>query len=91
MTITVTLSRPPELTPEAWQQRIRRAGEVLDGAGWVFDEQISTLTQALLDADTADKREEIHRTIRATAEVKGKLVQIVNSQAILDLQNDRRS
>lgn len=91
MTITVSLVRPPELTPEAWQQRIRRATEVLDGAGWVFDEHISSMTQSLLDAGSVDEREELHRSIRAAADLKGRLVQIVNSQAILDLKNDRRS
>jgi hypothetical protein len=89
VTITVTLGRPAELTHEEKQQRIRRAAEALEGCGWHFDEHISGMTQALLDAPTPDAREEHHRSIRAAAELKARLVQIVNSKPLLDKQNGR--
>lgn len=92
MTITVTLGKRPEYTPEELQQRIRRAAEVLEGCGWVFDEHISSLTQTLLDTAAEDgrRREELYQSIRAAAELKGKLVQIVNSKALEDRRNERR-
>lgn len=90
MTITVTLGRRPDLTPEEAQQRIRRAAEVLEGAGWLFDEHISAMTQQLLDSPSDVAREEYYRTIRAAADLKARLVQIVNSKALEDMKNERR-
>lgn len=92
MTITVTLGKRPEPTPEEAQQRIRRALEVLDGAGWVFDEVISDLTQQMIDAspDHGPLRERLHYTIRAAADLKGRLVAIVNSKQLEDERNARR-
>lgn len=91
MTITVTLGRPAELTPEEKQQRIRRAAEVLEGAGWLFDECISSQTQALLDEEDKETREILHLTIRVTASLKARLVQIVNSKLLEDKRNERRA
>lgn len=90
MSITVTLGKRADLTPEEAQQRIRRAAEVLEGAGWLFDEHISSMTQALLDAPTDVAREEYYRTIRAAADLKVRLVQIVNSKPLEDKRNERR-
>jgi hypothetical protein len=90
VTITVTLGRAPELSPEERQQRIRRAAEVLEGAGWLFDEHISAMTQQLLDATMVIDREDIHRSIRVAAELKARLVQIVNSKTLEDKRNERR-
>lgn len=89
MTFTVTLGRPAELSAEERQQRIRRAAELLEGFGWVFDEHISSLTQQLLDTPDSVNRDLIYQLIRATAEVKARLVQIVNSKALEDKRNGR--
>jgi hypothetical protein len=94
VTITVTLGRPAELTHEEKQQRIRRAAEALEGCGWLFDEHISYLTQMMLDSSgntecARDAREHYHLSIRAAAELKARLVQIVNSKPLLDKQNGR--
>lgn len=93
MTITVTLGKRPELTPEEAQQRIRRAAEALEGCGWVFDEYISSATQDLLDTpdDALGIRDRLYRSIRAAADLKGKLVQIVNSKPLEDKRNERGS
>lgn len=91
MTITVTLGKRADLTPEETQQRIRRAAEVLDGAGWLFDEHISSLTQTLLDTEDLCERDKHYRSIRAAADLKGRLVQIVNSKALEDKRNERGS
>lgn len=91
MTITVTLGSRPELSPEERQQRIRRAAEVLEGCGWVFDEHISGLTQEMLDTDDLCERDKLYRSIRAAADLKGRLVQIVSSKALEDKRNDRGS
>jgi hypothetical protein len=88
--ITVTLGRPAELTAEEKQQRIRRAAEVLEGAGWLFDEQISSLTQQMLDTPESANRELIYQLIRATAEMKARLVQIISSKTLEDKRNERR-
>lgn len=88
--ITVTLGKRPELTPEEAQQRIRRAAEVLEGAGWVFDEHISSLTQQMIDAGNPADREMIHLLIRASVEVKARLARIVASKALEDKRNERR-
>lgn len=78
---TVTLGSRPELTPVEKQQRARRAREVLDGAGWAFDEFISDETRALLDSDVPAERESHHQLIRAATEMKGRLIRIVETQA----------
>ena len=93
MTITVTLGKRPELTPEEAQQRIRRAVDALEGCGWVFDEYISSATQDLLDTkdDALGERDRLYRSIRAAAELKGRLVQIVNSKALTDMKDKRNA
>lgn len=92
MTITVTLGKRPEPTPEEMQQRIRRASEVLAGCGWVFDEHISSLTQQLLDTSphNGQDREDLYHSIRAAAELKGRLMKIVETKALEDKRNERR-
>jgi hypothetical protein len=89
MTITVTLGSRPELTTEERAQRIRRATEALEGVGWLFDEYISDMTKTLLDSDDDAllRRDQLYRSIRAAADLKGRLVQIVNSKALEDKRN----
>lgn len=91
MTITVTLGSRPELTAEERAQRIRRATEALEGCSWVFDEHISSMTQELLDSASDDLvlRDGLYRSIRAAVDLKGRLVQIVNSKALEDKRNAR--
>lgn len=92
MTFTVTLGKRPEYTPEEIAQRARRAAELLDGCGWVFDEHISSLTQQMLDTDPADTAAtgELHRSIRAAAELKGRLMHTINSKLLEDRRDERR-
>lgn len=89
MTITVTLGKRPELTPDEAHQRIRRAAEVLNGAGWLFDEYISDLTQQMLDTPDVEGRNGCYLLIRAAAELKARLAHIVNSKPLVDKQNER--
>lgn len=79
--ITVTLGNPPETDFDERRLRALRAKEVLNGAGWLFDEHISDLTRELLStAPTsvdATKREELFYQIDAAAQLKGRLLQII--------------
>lgn len=91
MTITVTLKRE-ELDAEAKRARALRAAEILEGAGWVFDEFTSIRTQDLLatGSDTV-KREEIFAEIQAAAEIKAHLIQIVQHHQAEQKLNERRT
>ena len=91
MTVTVTLGKRPEYTPEEMQERIRRAASALEGCGWVFDEHISALTKHWIDTspDEGSLRDELYYSIRAATDLKGRLVQIVNSKALEDKRNAR--
>jgi hypothetical protein len=90
--ITVTLGPRPDLDPEEKRQRALRAAEVLDGAGWVFDEVISSLTRELLDTQPAetDKREGLFRQIDGAAQVKGRLKQITDNYVAEMQQHERK-
>lgn len=89
--ITVTLGRP-ELDAEERRQRALRAQEVLNGAGWVFDDLISSLTKDLLGTQPAetDKRESLYHQIDGAAQAKGRLKQIVEQQAAEEKANARK-
>lgn len=90
--ITVTLGNRPELDAEERRQRALRAQEVLNGAGWVFDELISGLTRELLDTPphAADKRESLYHQIDGAAQAKGRLKHIVEQQAAEEKANARK-
>jgi hypothetical protein len=90
--ITVTLAKRPE--PDAEERRLRalRAREVLNGAGWLFEEYISDLTRDLLgtDPDESEKREQFFHQIDAAAQLRGRLEQIIETQAAHEKVNERK-
>lgn len=90
--ITVTLGNPPDLDAEERRLRALRAREVLNGAGWAFDEHISDLTRELLGTGPADadKRELIYHQIDAAAQIKGRLARIIELQEAEEAKNERR-
>lgn len=79
-----------ELDYEAKQAKARRAAEVLEGAGWLFDEAIATWTAAIIasPASAPDKREEAYRYIRATQYLREHLAGIGNDMALIDKQRE---
>ena len=87
---TIVLGNPPALDAEGRRVRARRARELLDGASWLFDEFMSEETRALLDANDTAEREEHHRNIRVAADLKGRLMQIVQTQEAEDTINGRK-
>lgn len=86
MTITVTLSKPADLSLDQQMARIRRAAEIVEGMGWLFDEHISSMTQQLLDTvpNDIEKREELYYAIRAAVDLKGRLAHIVNDKPLVE-------
>lgn len=93
MTITVTLGKPDDLDAEGRRLRALRAKEVLNGAGWLFDEYISGLTRAWLGTTPADAatRENLWHQIDAAGQIKGSLQRIIDNQEVEDRRNERRS
>lgn len=91
--ITVTLGNRPDLDAEERRQRALRAQEVLAGAGWLFDEVISTATRDFLDTqpDEAAKREEFYQQAYAAALLKQHLNNILREKAAEEKKNERRS
>lgn len=89
----VTIGNPPELDAEARRARAIRARELLDGAGWVFNDLMSDQNRQLLDTapEETARREDLFRMIRATAELKGMLIQIVEQQVATERQHERRN
>jgi hypothetical protein len=92
MTYTVTLGSPAPLDAEERRHRAGRARDLLDGAGWLFDEHISDRTRDLLSTSPGDaaKREEIYRHIDATAQLKGRLLKILETHEAEALTNERK-
>jgi hypothetical protein len=88
---TISLGPQPELDADGRRERARRAREVIDGAGWVFDAYISEQTVRLLDSGAHDAatREDAYQQIRAATEMKGRLKQIIEVQQAEDLKNER--
>lgn len=90
---TVTIGSPPELDAEERRARAVRARELLEGAGWAFNELISEQNRQLLDTkpEEAVRREDLFRVIRATADLKGLLIQIVDTQVAAERAHERRN
>lgn len=91
MMFTVTLNAV-ELDAEERRQRAIRARGVMEGAGWLFDEQISELTREMLDTDASqtDRRERIFTEILAVSRLKGALIQILRDEEARKVQNERK-
>lgn len=87
----IQLGQQPQPDAEERRLRARRAAEVIDGAGWVFDAYISEQSQRLLDSGPRDQelREDAYQQIRAAVEMKGRLKQIIEIQQAEDLKHER--
>jgi SH3-like domain-containing protein len=76
-------------------QRWRRAKEVLDGAGWVFDEFVNAKMAAILTtgADDVDGRERLVRAARVATQLKlslmGEVEQYEASKQLADRREQR--
>lgn len=95
MTFTVTLGRQEPLNEDQKRARYRRALEVIDGAGWLFDDYISEQTKALLDTNPEDpegpkKREEFYRRAIVAAGLKAELKHIIETKEAEDKAYARR-
>jgi hypothetical protein len=80
------------MTAEEKEQRVRRAREVLAGAGWLFDDFVNAEMRRVLASkpDERDAREEAYRRARVATELKIGLQGLIERyQADLKLQ-DRR-
>jgi hypothetical protein len=74
------------------EQQLRRAREVLSGAGWLFDDFVNAEMRKVLVSklDERDAREEAHRRARVAAEMKASLESLIeNYEADLRLQERR--
>lgn len=73
-------------------QRWRRAKEVLDGAGWVFDEYVdNTMAQVLkTGADDVEGRERLVRAARVATQIKLSLLSEVEQYEASKHIADRR-
>lgn len=73
-------------------QRWRRAKEVLDGAGWVFDEYVdNTMAQILkTGADDVDGRERLVRAARVATQIKLSLMGDVEQYEAQKTMEERR-
>lgn len=90
---TVTLGSAAELDPEEKRLRMLRAKEVLSGAGWLFDEQMSDLTRDMLGTspEQSGKREELFHQIDALAQVKGRLMGIIHEYEAKQKAHEQRN
>jgi hypothetical protein len=79
-----------ELDPEEKRAKARRAAEILDGAGWLFDEAIATWTDAIVNsaAKDAEQREEAYRHIHSIQYLRTHLSGIAATMAIEDKQRE---
>lgn len=92
VTYTVTLGNPAPLDSEERRHRASRARDLLDGAGWLFDEHISDLTRDMLRTDVAHTvlREQLFLQIDATAQIKGRLLKILETHEAEAIANERK-
>lgn len=90
--ITVTLGNRPDLDAEERRARAHHAKDILNIAGWVFDDLISDLNKELLATlpDQTDRRESLYHQINGAAQAKGLLLNLVNQQAFEDKKNERK-
>lgn len=71
------------MTPDR-EAQVRRAREVLDGAGWLFDEFVNAETRRMVMSNPGDHaiREEAYRRARVAMEMKASLEAVlVNAHA----------
>lgn len=87
----IVLGNPQQLDEEARLARYRRAAEILNEAGWLFDEYMSDQNRALLGSLVGDvaAREEAYRRISVAAELKAHLMSICNEQTYIARRNER--
>lgn len=87
----IVLGNPQQLDEEARLARYRRAAEILNEAGWLFDEYMSDQNRSLLGTLSGDvtAREEAYRRISVAAELKAHLMSICNEQAYIARKNER--
>lgn len=71
----------PEMTPEERRQRGLRAAELIEGAGWVFDEYVKVQQGKIINSapDDMTTRETAYTLARAALEMKAALAKIANS------------
>lgn len=83
-----------DLTPEQKLQRYRRAKEVLDGAGWVFDEFVNARMAEMLRTNPGDAagRERLHRAASVATQLKIDLlreVETYNDEVMLQERREK--
>jgi hypothetical protein len=61
-------------------QDVRRAREILNGAGWVFDKYVDNeMAKILTSASSAEQRELHYLRARVATEMKAELLSVVES------------
>jgi hypothetical protein len=63
------------------EQQIRRAREVLSGAGWLFDDFVNAEMRKVLvsEPEERDQREEAYRRARVATEMKAGLESLIET------------
>jgi hypothetical protein len=79
------------MTPDR-EHQIRRAREVLEGAGWLFDDFVNAEMRKVLMSrpDERDAREEAYRRARVATELKAGLEALIESHEADKRLQERR-
>lgn len=90
-TFNVVLGNAAPLDDEARLARYRRAKEIVQEAGWLWDEYLAQQNTSLLNTLPADVtgREELFRRITVAVEMKAHLQSIINHQLALEKRHER--
>jgi hypothetical protein len=78
--------------PDAQRRRIRRAKEILEGAGWVFDEYVNAKMAAVLATKPEDVegRERLVRAAQVASQLKIGLLREIEQYEDTQMLRERR-
>ena len=87
----VVLGNQQPLDDDARLARYRRAREIIDEAGWLWDEYLADQNRVLLNTLQGDTkgREEAFLRMQVAVEMKAHLQSIINQQLALEKRNER--
>ena len=88
----IVLGNPQQLDEEARLARYRRAAEILNEAGWLWDEYMADQNRALLGTSPGDvtARETAYANIRVAAEMKAQAeIAVMQQKAAAEIEIQR--